>query len=117
MKESLTPLGLLLGIACAGCAGTEDAVNVADASRAVAAEEEDEDDDENEVLLAVDEIPAAIKAAATKAVPGLVVQEAERETEDGELVYCVHGTADGEFYEVEVSAAGKVLEIEEDDDD
>ena len=53
------------------------------------------------------------------AVPGFVPSEAEKETEEGSLHYCVHGTADGEFVEVEVTADGRVLEIErgEDEDD
>ncbi len=65
----------------------------------------------------LDQVPANIKKAAQAALPGLVLEEAERETEDGTVVYSLEGTADGEEYEVEVSAAGKVLEVERDDDD
>ncbi len=65
----------------------------------------------------LDQVPANIKKAAQAALPGLVLEEAERETEDGTVVYSLEGSADGEEYEVEVSAVGKVLEVERDDDD
>ncbi len=66
-------------------------------------------------MISAEEIPEHVRDAALEAAPGLVITEAEKE--DG--VYCVHGTVDGVFTEVEVTAAGEVLEVEtgEDDDD
>jgi hypothetical protein len=74
-------------------------------------------DDEGEAEVALDQVPEAVMKAARAAVPGIVIEEAEREVENGVLVYELEGTANGKEYEIEVSADGKVLEIEEDDED
>ncbi|MCZ6599103.1 MAG: PepSY domain-containing protein [Planctomycetota bacterium] len=117
MKRTLTPLGLLLGLACFACSHM-DAADVNDESPAPAlAEDDDDDDDDQEELISVDEIPQAVKDAALAAVPGLVIEAAEKELEGGALVYCVHGTAKGESWEVEVTPDGNVVEIEQDDDE
>jgi len=82
--------------------------------------DDDEGDDDNEVAVALDQVPEAIKQAALAAVPGFVLKSAERETEEGTLMYCLEGTAGGEAVEVEVRASdSSVVEIErgEDDDD
>jgi uncharacterized membrane protein YkoI len=71
---------------------------------------EDGDDDEHPIALG--EVPAHVMQAALKAVPGLIVEQAEMEVEEGVTVYGLEGTAGGEPIEVEVSAAGEVLEIE-----
>ena len=78
---------------------------------------DDDDDDETEVSVPLDEVPAAVMAAAKNAVPGAKFDEAESEVEDGVTVYELEGTVDGEEVEVEVTADGKVLEIERGDDD
>jgi len=78
--------------------------------------EHDDDDDGQEETIALDQLPVGVREAATGAVPGLVIAEAEKELEDGETVYCVHGTSEGVFYEVEVSPDGRVLEIEKGDE-
>ena len=66
-------------------------------------------------MISAAEIPQNVKDAALAAAPGLVIEEAELE-EDG-TVYCVHGTVDGVFTEVEVTAAGEVLEVETGDEE
>lgn len=76
-----------------------------------------DDDDESEEEIPLSDVPDHVKDAAIKAVPGLVLEEAEREIEGDRLVYELEGEADGREYEVEVSAAGVVLEIELDEDD
>ena len=121
MKKMLTSLALLTGIVLAGCRNTVDeestAQVVADGTMPPAAVAPQADDDDTEELIRIDQIPAAVKRAATAAVPGLVIHEAEKEVEDGFLLYCLEGTANGKEYEVEVTAEGKVVEIEEEDDD
>jgi uncharacterized membrane protein YkoI len=74
-------------------------------------------EDEREIPLS--EVPAAARAAAEGAVPGIRLTEAEVEEEGGRLVYELEGVADGKEYEIEVTAEGEVLEVEEagDDDD
>jgi hypothetical protein len=81
-------------------------------------EDDDEGDDENEVAVALDQVPAAIKQAALDAVPGFVLESAEKETEEGSLHYCLEGTAGGEAVEIEVRASdANVVEIERGEDD
>jgi len=61
------------------------------------------------------EVPDAVMQAAMAAVEGIKIKEAEVEEEDGQTVYELEGKANGVEYEIEVSADGKVLEVEEDD--
>lgn len=85
--------------------------------------DDDEDGDEEEHEIALADVPANVMDAATAAVSGIVFEEANWENENGTVVYTLEGEADGTDYEVEVNAAGEVLEVEsaqddgEDDDD
>ena len=70
-------------------------------------------------LLADDEtidlakVPEAVKKAADKAVPNVKWTSASKENEDGQVVYELEGTDDeGRVVSVEVTAKGKVLEVE-----
>ena len=72
-------------------------------------------DIDEEVALA--EVPPEILAAAREAVTGITFTEAEMEVERGQTVYELQGIADGKEYEIEVTAAGKVLKVEEEDED
>jgi hypothetical protein len=72
-------------------------------------------DGEEEIPL--DKVPAAVKDAAIAAVPGLKLVEAEKEIENGTVVYNLEGTVNGVEYEIEVTADGKVTEIEKEDGD
>lgn len=101
-------------------AGTKASVVDARASHSstlVDADDDDEDDGDDEVEVALGDVPDAVKSAAIRAVPGLVLTKAEKETERGATVYSVEGTVDGIEYEVEVSASGDVTEIEREGDD
>lgn len=75
-------------------------------------DDDGEDGDDEEQPIALDQVPAHVLQAALKAVPGLIVEQAEMEVEEGVTVYDLEGTAAGEPVEVEVSAEGEVLEIE-----
>ena len=83
---------------CLGCASTEC-----------------EFEDEKEIALS--QVPEKAVQAAQNAVEGIVLTEAEVETEDGREVYELEGMADGIEYEIEVTADGSVLEVEREDDD
>jgi hypothetical protein len=72
-------------------------------------------EDEREIPLS--DVPAAARAAAEGAVPGIRLTEAEVEEEQGHLVYELEGVLDGKEYEIEVTAEGEVLEVEELDDE
>ena len=66
--------------------------------------------DEQKVELA--RLPAAVKQAAARAVPGARWTEATRETEEGKTVYQVDGTdARGREVSVEVAPDGRVLSV------
>jgi len=81
------------------------------------ADEEDGDEEHGESQVALSQLPAVVRKAAERAVPGLRITGAERETEDGVIVYDVNGTSEGKAFDVEVTAAGKVLGVENDADD
>lgn len=72
-------------------------------------------EDEKEIPLA--QVPDAAIAAAKSAVDGIALKEAEVEDEDGQTVYLLEGVAGGQEYEIEVTAEGKVLEVEQQTED
>lgn len=121
MKKTIGWLGALLPLLTFACASGQgaDPGDSAEANSAVVADDDGGDDgeDDSEEVVALDEVPAAAKQAALDAVPGLALESAEKELERGQTVWCLHGHADGEFTEVEVTADGRVLEIEQGDED
>ncbi len=72
-------------------------------------------EDEKEVPLS--EVPAPALQAAQRAVEGIILTEAEMDMEDGRTVYDIEGTANGVEYEIEVTADGKILEVEQEDEE
>jgi hypothetical protein len=68
---------------------------------------------EKEKEVPLSEVPADALKAAQGAVEGVTITEAEMEKEDGQTVYVFEGDANGKKYEIEVTAEGKVLEVEE----
>ncbi len=72
---------------------------------------------ESEKSIPLSEVPAPALEAARAAVEGIVLTEAEVEEEDGQLVYEIEGHVNGKEYEIEVTAEGEVLEIEQEDAD
>jgi hypothetical protein len=63
--------------------------------------------------IALDQIPASVMAVAQKELPGVKFELAWKFQEQGEDAYEIKGkTAAGKICEVEVSASGKVLEVE-----
>jgi len=113
------------GLFAVGCSGPEDArehraavENGGQPAEATAMVDDDDDDgEEEEENVELSQLPEAVKKAALAAVPGLVIEEAEKETSDGKVMYCVHGTANGTFYEIEVYADGTVNDIEQGEED
>jgi len=72
---------------------------------------------EKEKEVPLSDVPQAAIAAAERAVEGITLTEAEMEEEDGQTVYVVEGEADGKEYEIEVTAEGQVLDVEQVTDD
>ena len=60
-------------------------------------------------------MPKAAVEAAQKAVENITLTEAEVEEEAGQKVYVLEGTANGMEYEIEVTADGKIIELEHGD--
>jgi hypothetical protein len=59
--------------------------------------------------------PDLVLAAANKAVPGGEVTGVDEEEENGQTIYEVQKEVDGVKYEIEVTADGEVLKIEEEE--
>jgi hypothetical protein len=113
MKKLLT----LLGLAFAGCnqlGGPDGTAAIGDGGKPSVRAVNDDDDEEE---IALSELPALVRSAAFAAVPGFTLQKAEKELENGVVVYCLEGTLAGKAYEIDVSAEGQVLDQEQDDDD
>lgn len=105
-------LSTLLSSACQEATAARASVAPADGPLAATRIAPDGDEE-----IPLDQVPQLVKDAARAAVPGFVIESAEKETEDGVVLYSLEGEAGGEEVEVEVSTAGKVLEIEHGDDD
>ena len=65
--------------------------------------------------IALDKVPQAVIQAANAELPGFKISEASMETEDNMTVYELEGEVSGKKYEIELSADGQILEIEEED--
>ena len=63
--------------------------------------------------IALDQVPAPVKAAAEKAVPGFTLTDAEKETKDGAVIYELKGTVGDKTYKVKVGADGTVIKSKE----
>lgn len=70
--------------------------------------------DAHEQDINVDQIPNTVRIAASEAVEGIELEEAEVEAI---LIYEVEGTAGDMEYEIEITADGQVVEIESEADD
>lgn len=73
--------------------------------------------DNSVVSLSPASTPDIVLQAADDAVPGGEITGIEREEEDGVYIYEVQMLKNGVNYEVEITAEGEVLEIEQGDDD
>lgn len=62
----------------------------------------------------VAEVPPSVIEAAYTEVPGIEIEEAEREEENGRVIYELEGETDEEEYSLEISETGEVLEVEKD---
>jgi len=75
------------------------------------AEEDDEEDyDARDIELS--EIPAEVKTAVAKKIPGIKLTEAEMKTKPYGTIYELEGSVNGYDYEIKVTKDGKVLEAE-----
>lgn len=61
--------------------------------------------------LTIAQLPAAVRDAALKAVKGIELKEAERETKGSVVTYEVEGKVDGRKFEIKLTPKGKVIEV------
>ena len=71
---------------------------------------------EKEKEIPLSQVPQPAIGATEGAVKGITLTEAEMEKKDGQTVYILEGEAAGKEYEIEVTADGKVLEVEEENE-
>ncbi len=62
----------------------------------------------------VKDLPKAVVAAVKALYPNGTITEAEKDTEDGKVVYEIEVTSGGKEIDIELTADGKVLKIESD---
>jgi len=68
---------------------------------------------ENDVPMPLDKVPPAVVKVAEEKLPGVKFDSAYKETKDGKDVYELRGkTKEGKIRDVEVTADGKVLEVD-----
>lgn len=77
------------------------------------AAEDDDDDNDSEESVAFASLPEAVRKAAEAYFGTTEGLEAEKEIEDGVLVYCVEGNKDGGETEIELTESGEIVEIEQ----
>ncbi|MBP7934941.1 MAG: PepSY-like domain-containing protein [Phycisphaerae bacterium] len=70
-----------------------------------------------EVKVTLDQVPAAVREALTKAAGNAKIAEIEKETENGVVTYEATFFVDGKEKEVKVTAEGKVVKEDEGDED
>lgn len=71
-------------------------------------------EEEKEVPLS--EIPTPVLVAAKGAVKNIILTKSKIKEVDDQKIYVFEGTSDGKSYEIDVNAAGRIIEVEQDDD-
>ena len=77
------------------------------------AEEKEKKGKESDEKVALDQVPAAVKAAAEQAVKDIQLTEAEKETKKGVVIYELKGKVGDKTYEIKVGADAKVIKVKE----
>lgn len=67
--------------------------------------------------LEIDQLPASIRDAATKAVKNIELKDAERQTRGPVTIYEVEGKVDGRRFEIKLTPKGKVIEVVDKDEE
>ena len=121
MKYFVHCASIAAGLLAASCSGLNSATTQSSLSNsaapAVAVDDDDGEEEGTEIDIALCDLPQAVRATALAAVPGIVLSEAEQETEDGKLIYSIEGTANGQEYSIEVAADGTLIEVENEGQD
>ena len=81
--------------------------------------DDNEDENDGEELVALDAVPAAVKATILKEAAGAEIKEIEKEAEDGRTIYSAEAIINGQKVDFEIAPDGTLLgkEVENEDDD
>jgi uncharacterized membrane protein YkoI len=113
MKSSLALLMCAAAFALAGCSCCDKKEAPPPAKSGTAMMEVEEDEVvSKETPVALDKLPANIRAAAEAAAPGLVVAASSMEEEDGKTFYEVSGKVGDQVVEVILTPEGEVVVVE-----
>ena len=73
-------------------------------------------DDDGKDDIALTEVPANIVTIVQNTLPGISLKSAEKKKKDGVVIYELEGSLiNGNEYEIKISEAGTIIEIELDD--
>jgi len=114
----LAVLAAVLGFSALCCASAVKAADDQDDDKTEMKDGKDADDEnEQDDRVAVSDLPKAVADAAAAAQSGGKITEADKESENGSVVYSVNVTNNGKKFEVKIDASGKVISNKVDDDD
>jgi hypothetical protein len=82
------------------------------ATLAWADDKKDEKKEDKAEKIAADKLPEKIKATINKRLPGAEITSAEKEKEDGKVVYDIELKSEGRKYEMDILEDGTIVEIE-----
>jgi hypothetical protein len=106
MKRLAAVLALSVSVAFAGCGSP------GKGGGKEQAKEEEEKDEGGEVSVALADVPAAIVKAAEAAVPGIAIEKAGKETDEGKTYFELSGKVGGSKVDVLVTPEGEVVQVE-----
>jgi hypothetical protein len=78
---------------------------------------DDDGDEEESEAVTIDEVPQAVKDTLVKEADGGTIEEIEKETEDGAVVYDADVVVNDEKFELKIDENGKLLSKEADEDE
>jgi len=85
----------MLGLALVGC----NAMKKAD----------EEKEEGNAVKVAIEQVPAAVRATLQQEAPGVAITTVDKEEEDGKVTYEADAMIGGQNYEIKVAPDGKLI--------
>ena len=93
-------------------AGKEYEIKISSQGKVLKAGKDDDEEDEDGKDIELSGVPAKVKAAVGKKVPGIKLTEAEIKGKGPAVVYELEGRLNGYDYEIKVTKDGKVLKVE-----
>jgi uncharacterized membrane protein YkoI len=98
LRQGLAALFVTFALITVANAGSEKACGAGEAKEKAKAQK-----------IALADLPAAVRAAIDKEIPGATIDQIEKETADGKVVYDVEAKLNGKRVEMDLAGDGKVL--------